>query len=116
MRTPTAVACAVLGYAKSMFYYCRIRFHRVPHATHMFLFFLVRLPQVIHHAGHIDYVVNGRLLHPIGAEDGSGEVHAFEDHGAIRALDDDFVTFYETLDVLSENADQAVESFCDLCE
>lgn len=82
----------------------------------MFLFFLVRLPQVIHHAGHIDYVVNGRLLHPIGAEDGSGEVHAFEDHGAIRALDDDFVTFYETLDVLSENADQAVESFCDLCE
>lgn len=66
--------------------------------------------QVIHHDGHLDYVVNGRLIHL--ASDGVTS----EDHGSIRALDDDFVTFYETLDFLSENADEALESFCDVCD
>lgn len=72
--------------------------------------------QVIHHAGHVDYVVNGRLIHPIHSSRAAGESGTFEDHGSIRALDDEFVSFYETLDVLSENADKALESFCDLCE
>lgn len=72
--------------------------------------------QVVHHEGHLDYVVNGRLIHPVDDGTGSGESGGFEDHGSIRALGDDFITFYETLDVLSENADKAVESFCDLCD
>ncbi|CAM9799238.1 unnamed protein product, partial [Hapterophycus canaliculatus] len=82
---------------------------------------------VIHHDGHLDYVVNGRLLHPVqedrlavagggteDGEDGAGTM-LFEDHGSIRSLDDDFVTFWSSLDVLSETADEAVISWCDMC-
>lgn len=73
-------------------------------------------PQVVQHDGHLDYVVNGRLLHPIGSDDDDGLFAEFEDHGSVKALDDDFLTFYETLDVLNESADQALESFCDICD
>lgn len=71
---------------------------------------------IVHHDGHVDYVVNGRLMHPVQGGDEENPVTKFEDHGSIRALEDDFLTFYETLDVLSENADRAVESYCDLCD
>lgn len=74
---------------------------------------------MIHHDGHLDYVVNGRLIHPVqpgpADPDGSSTGALYEDHGSIRALDDDFVTFWSSLDVLSENADEAVISWCDMC-
>ncbi|CAM9604447.1 unnamed protein product [Scytosiphon promiscuus] len=83
---------------------------------------------VIHHDGHLDYVINGRLIHPIQADhpaaaagvsetngDGANGGPLFEDHGSIRTLDDDFVTFWSSLDVLSETADEAVISWCDMC-
>lgn len=76
----------------------------------------------------MDYVVNGRLIHPVqvdasttdGNGDGTGSGGAattlFEDHGSIRALNDDFLTFLSSLDVLNEAVvDDAVLSFCDMC-
>lgn len=84
--------------------------------------------QVIHHDGHLDYLVNGRLIHPVqvdsaaaggnngdGAETGGATTTHFEDHGSIRALDDDFVTFWSSFSLLSETADEEVLSFCDMC-
>lgn len=85
--------------------------------------------QVIHHNGHLDYVVNGRLIHPVQVNpadadangDGTGSGGAavpqmqFEDHGSIEALDEDFVTFWSSFSMLSESADEEVLSFCDLC-
>lgn len=73
---------------------------------------------MIQHDGHLDYLVNGRLIHPLQPDPDAPEGAAdalFEDHGSIRALDDDFITFWSSLDVLSENADEAVTSWCDLC-
>lgn len=69
--------------------------------------------QIIHHGDHWDYVVNGRLIHHIETLDGEP---IYEDHGSIRLLDKDCVTFIESLEVLSENANQAIESYCDLCD
>jgi len=85
-------------------------------------------------------VVNGRLLHPVqpdpsladgggsgagaggggsGSGAGDGAALLFEDHGSIRALDDDFVTFWSSLDVLNETADETADeaamAWCDLC-
>lgn len=85
-------------------------------------------PQVVHHAGHLDYVVNGRLIHPVGssgsvsgADEGGGgggdgdSAATFEDHGSIRALDDNLVTFLDFVAMLdSGNADE-LAPFCDLC-
>lgn len=93
--------------------------------------------QIIHHNGHLDYVVNGRLIHPVqpdpaaaaadaavGNGDGTGTgtgagggaaTMQFEDHGSIQALDEDFVTFWSSFSLLSETADEEVLSFCDLC-
>ena len=88
--------------------------------------------QVIHHNGHLDYVVNGRLVHPVqidpaaaAAAEATGDATAaggaatpqmqFEDHGSIQALDEDFVTFWSSFSLLSETADEEVLSFCDLC-
>lgn len=83
------------------------------------LFLVLFLPPeqlIVHHDGHVDYVVKGRLMHPVHDGPEESQVTKFEDHGSIRALGNDFLTFYETLDVLSENADRAVESYCDLCD
>eukprot|EP00903_Cladosiphon_okamuranus_P005456 g5441.t1 len=84
---------------------------------------------VIHHNGHLDYVVNGRLIHPVqvgpppadGNDNGTGSGGAaapqmqYEDHGSIKALDEDFVTFWSSFSQLSEMADEEVLSFCDIC-
>lgn len=46
----------------------------------------------VHHNDHIDYVVEGRLVHPLDEE-----WRTVEDHGEIRLLDDaDFLSFLET--------------------
>lgn len=88
--------------------------------------------QVVHHDGHLDYVVNGRLLHPVaapalandgdsnGIDDSSGgkgreAALTCEDHGSIQALNDDFLTFWSGLDALNETADDAVTAWCDMC-
>lgn len=95
--------------------------------------------QVVRHDGHLDYVVNGRLIHPIPAPvladdgDSNGVCDAsrgkdreaaptFEDHGSIRDLtapyeisNDDFLTFWSGLDALNETADEAVTAWCDMC-
>lgn len=71
--------------------------------------------QMVNHDGHLDYVVNGRLIHPVEGGGLDGQELTFEDHGSIRVLEDEFLDFYETLDFLSESADKAVESYCDLC-
>ncbi|CAM9515550.1 unnamed protein product, partial [Laminaria digitata] len=83
---------------------------------------------VVHHAGHVDYVVNGRLIHPLGSsvsvsgdeggDGGEGDVAAaFEDHGSIRTLDDNLMTFLDVvamLDAPGPNDDDVVR-FCDIC-
>lgn len=83
---------------------------------------------MVHHDGHLDYVVNGRLIHPVGSSGsvggdeggggGEGGVStAFEDHGSIRTLDDNLITFLDfvaMLDAPSMNVDD-VGPFCDLC-
>lgn len=88
----------------------------------------VLFPQVVHHDGHLDYVVNGRLIHPVASCDSAGGVEggaggegdvgaAFEDHGSIRTLDDSIVTFLDfvaMLDTASGDADD-MAPFCDLC-
>jgi uncharacterized C2H2 Zn-finger protein len=46
----------------------------------------------VHHNGHIDYVIDSRLVHPLGNDWG-----AVEDHGGVVPLEDDFLGALETL-------------------
>lgn len=83
-------------------------------------------PQVVHHDGHLDYVVNGRLIHPIdsscsltGDDLGGGEggmSTEFEDHGSIRTLDESLVTFLDFVAMLeAPSVNDDMGPFCDLC-
>lgn len=82
---------------------------------------------MVHHDGHLDYVVNGRLIHPVGSSisvggdagnGGGGEGGlgvAYEDHGSIRMLDDNLVTFLDCVAMLDSGNPADLEPFCDLC-
>ncbi|CAM9171765.1 unnamed protein product [Choristocarpus tenellus] len=70
--------------------------------------------RVVHHNGHLDYVVNGRLIHPVNSNSDDGIFTDTEDHGAVRILDEELLSFLESLDGLGDNDTQSVSTYCDL--